>query len=169
MFGKKYFLKFYKNEDWFLYMNDEERDLVKVSFDLVLEFETKTDKFDDFSFLVFPLAKAYEGFLKKWLFDLGLIEQKTYESRYFRIGRSLNPDISEGQKDEYWVYDNVSNMCSENTAKYLWDAWTLCRNKVFHCFYKSCNQLDFFEAKDKIVMLILAMQNAMKCKSRLKD
>ena len=49
-------------------------------------------KVSDYSYLVFPFAKAYEGFLKKLLLDLQLIKESEYHGDRIRIGRVLNPN-----------------------------------------------------------------------------
>jgi hypothetical protein len=49
----------------------------------------------DFSFLVFPFSKAYEGFLKKLFLDLDLMREDEYYGDDIRIGRVLNPSFAE--------------------------------------------------------------------------
>ena len=63
---------------WWSYLGTDLQKLLKTS-----EFVYKTveswgadlpggsREFDDYSFVVFPAAKAYEGFLKKMFLDLG--------------------------------------------------------------------------------------------------
>ena len=47
----------------------------------------------DYSYLVFPFAKLYEGFLKQLFLDLGVISEKEYNSEHYRIGKSLSPNL----------------------------------------------------------------------------
>ena len=66
---------------------------------------TENQPIVDYAFLVFPVSKAYEGFLKDFLLEFGLISPEVYRSRRFRLGRALNPQT-----------------------------WLECRNHVFHYF-----------------------------------
>ncbi len=61
--------------------------------------------FHDYSFVVFPAAKAYEGFLKKMFLDLGFITNEDYLGKRFRIGKALNPFLEERLRDRESVYD----------------------------------------------------------------
>ena len=49
--------------------------------------------FKDFSFVIFPFAKVYEGFLKKFFYKIGAINQHQYESERWRVGKALNPSL----------------------------------------------------------------------------
>lgn len=142
---------------WYQYLDKCQQELVEVSFTL-LEKEAVLSDFKDFSFIVFPVAKAYEGFLKKVFFDLQLINKETYEGRRFRIGRALNPDVRTYQRDDDWLYDNVEAKFGAPLARQLWDTWLSCRNRVFH-YFSDCQQfLSFEQAKEKITIMAQTMQ-----------
>ena len=47
----------------------------------------------DYSYLVFPYAKLYEGFLKQLFLDLGIIDERNFISDHFRIGKALSPNL----------------------------------------------------------------------------
>lgn len=146
-----------KQANWYQYLDVYQQELVEVSFSLVQKKNALAD-LKDFSFIVFPMAKAYEGFLKKVFHDLGLISQETYQGRRFRIGRALNPDIRNHQRDEDWLYDDVEAKFGKEVARQLWDTWLLCRNRVFHYFTSEKSSLNFDEALKKIEMLIDSMK-----------
>ena len=142
---------------WYKYLDQCQQELVSISFSLTNQKEALSE-LKDYSFMVFPMAKAYEGFLKKVFFDLQLINKETYEGRQFRIGRALNPDIKSYQRDDNWLYDNVENKFGREIARQLWDTWLLCRNRVFH-YFSDCEQfLDFNTACSRIRMVEEAMQ-----------
>ncbi|MBU1033435.1 hypothetical protein KKI22_00600 [Patescibacteria group bacterium] len=146
-----------KNADWYQYLDECQKELVVVSFSLLNKQEVLAD-LKDYSFIVFSMSKAYEGFLKKVFFDLYLINKETYEGRRFRIGRALNPDIRANQRDEDWLYDDVANKFGKETARQLWDTWLVCRNRVFH-YFSDCTQfLSFAEAAERVKMMEEAMQ-----------
>ncbi len=153
----------FSSENWYSYLTDWQRQLVDTTSKLIKQQENNNDYFVDYSFIVFPMAKAYEGFLKKFFLDLRLISVETYEGRRFRIGRALNPDVSYNQRDKYWIYDDVSRYCNGNVARQLWDAWLHCRNRVFHFFPKDQGLLSLADAKSKVEELNLAMREAVAC------
>jgi len=111
------------------------------------------------------MAKAYEGFLKKYLLDLGLIDEKTHDSRRFRIGRALNPDVHRNQRDEYWLYDDIEHICGKPLAKQLWQTWLECRNRVFHFFPQEKGKIDLENARKKLDIMTETMENAVSCMS----
>lgn len=146
-----------KQTNWYKYLDLPQQELVTVTFSLLQKKEALSD-LKDFSFLVFPMSKAYEGFLKKVFYDLQLISKETYQGRRFRIGRALNPDIRHYQKDEDWLYDNVETHFGREAARQLWDTWLLCRNRVFHYFANEKPTLSFDEAIQKIEMIVESMK-----------
>lgn len=89
---------------------------------------------NDYSFIIFPLAKAYEGYLKIFFFQTGILQKDVYHARNFRIGRSFNPDLVPRLRDELWLYDDVARMCGEDVARELWQIWLDARNHLFHFF-----------------------------------
>jgi len=115
------------------------------------------DKADisDYSFIVFPFAKAYEGFLKRFFWDVGLISEDEYYGDEIRIGRLLNPSY-EGNSS---IYNKVCKGAKggKNVAQRLWDAWKRGRNSVFHYFPHNFRKLEYNEALDIINDLINAM------------
>jgi len=109
------------------------------------------------------MSKAYEGFLKQFLRDLGLITEKVYQSRRFRIGRALNPDIKPSQRNEYWLYDDITKTCGEDLARDLWEAWLSCRNRLFHFFPKHDRSITLAQAKERLLQLSGVMARALNC------
>lgn len=118
----------------------------------------------DYAQIVFPASKAYEGFLKMYLFKLGLISKETYRSKRFRIGRSLNPDVYPNQRDEWWLYDDVEQQCGKAVARQLWNAWLDCRNRLFHYFPAHPVQLSYLEALESLRTIGITMSEAVECK-----
>ncbi|MGD9129324.1 MAG: hypothetical protein PVJ09_02460, partial [Candidatus Woesebacteria bacterium] len=102
---------------WFLVLTPWQQNLVRTSYRLLEREKKHPNNFVDYSFIVFSMAKAYEGFLKKVLFDLKLIDKKAYEGRRFRIGRALNPDMREKYRDKFWLYDDLAKQCGERNAR----------------------------------------------------
>lgn len=115
-------------------MDEPMRDLMQASL-LLLDREKKnTDGLHDYSFVVFPAAKAYEGFLKKLLFDLKMITRLQYQGDRFRIGKSLNPHLPKRYQWD-WVFNRLAVQCrGEALPLRLWETWRLARNRIFHYF-----------------------------------
>ena len=149
---------------WFSALGKQQQKLLETAV-LLYEKECISRKNDlsDYSFIVFPVSKAYEGFLKQQFFDLGLISKKTYQGRRFRIGKALNPDLHEKARDEYWLYDDVSSMCSAHVARILWEAWLECRNRVFHFYPNKNNLITLEEARARLIQVATAMETLITC------
>lgn len=151
-----------EHKRWYEYLTPEAKSLARVSFTL-LESDLPTETTADHSFIVFSLSKAYEGFLKQFLHELGLISKDTYKDRYFRIGRALNPDVRKNQRDRYWLYDDVARRCGKETARNLWEAWLQSRNQLFHYFPSKLKIISKAEAQEKVMLLVSAMDDAVSC------
>lgn len=146
---------------WWSYLTENQRDLLEQS-RILLDREERygRDNFHDYAFVLFPAAKAYEGFLKKLFFDLAIISKERYENSYFRIGRALNPDLPERFRGREWVYDRLGNYCNKETPQVLWDTWRQARNLVFHWFPRHKNFITLAQAREKYEMIIGAIDLA---------
>lgn len=165
-----------ENKIWWGYIEEDLQELLVAT-----EFLVNTVKswggdmpngsrvFHDYSFVVFPIAKAYEGFLKKMFFDLGFITEEDYKGKRFRIGKALNPFLEKDLRGRESVYDKIVKYCGgKELADKLWEAWTNGRNLVFHWFPEEKRVVDFNEAQGKIKLIIEAMDMAFKeCKRSL--
>ena len=116
----------------------------------------------DYAFIVFPAARAYEGYLKLLFKHLGVLQEEHYRSKHFRIGRSFNPDIKMHLRDEVWVYDDVSLKTSEEIARRLWQMWLSARNHLFHYFPDDRYEVNYGEAKILVEDLIAVMEDALR-------
>lgn len=128
--------------------------------------EESNSYFTDYSFLVFPFAKAYEGFLKDLFFRLGIISEREYAGHRFRIGKALNPELEKRFRHRESVYDRLANYCpGSNIANELWDVWKRGRNLTFHYFPQNHHKLSLQEAKYLIIDILGIMERALReCK-----
>lgn len=110
----------------------------------------------DFSYLVFPFAKLYEGFLKKLFLDTGIITERDYHSDHFRIGKVLSPNLVRrlGFRSAYGL---VSDRYGRELAARLWHVWKEGRNLVFHYFPHNFRRLTRLQA----IELINTLTNTM--------
>jgi len=158
-----------KAKPWWGYIEVDLQDLLSESL-LLLNKASKWDqKFHDYSFVVFPAAKAYEGFLKKIFVDMGFISQEAYFGKRFRIGKALNPSLDLEHRDKDWVYDDLDTYCQgKDLPNFLWDTWKQARNLVFHWFPNELNAVDLSEAQRRIEMVIEAIDKIFdKCSVQL--
>lgn len=109
--------------------------------------------FHDYSFMVFPFAKVYEGFLKKYFLKIGAINEHQYYSDHWRVGKALNPQLEKELRGES-VYDHLD----PDLGNVLWKAWKEGRNAVFHYFPQKNQVLSFEKARDVINQLTSAME-----------
>jgi hypothetical protein len=118
------------------------------------------EKFRDYSFIVFPAAKAYEGFLKKMFLDMRFIGEEDYFGKHFRIGKALNPSLPKELRHES-VYDKIVKYCNgQELADHLWETWRVCRNLAFHWFPNEKNAITLTEARERIDMIINVIDEA---------
>lgn len=150
---------------WWDYVGEDLQELLKSSQVLINKVGVWEEKFHDYSFVVFPAAKAYEGFLKKLFLDLGFITGEEYYGKRFRVGKALNPNLEKELRHES-VYDKIIHFCQgPELADRLWETWKEGRNLVFHWFPKEKNVLSFAEAKARVVSIVESMDAAFKeCK-----
>ena len=138
-----------------LALHDEGEKLVAANLDNNLQFS-------DHSFLIFPFAKVYEGFLKKLFLSLGAITENQYHSDHWRVGKALNPQLETALRGEESVYDRILNLCNDSSLPdVLWDAWKNGRNRIFHYFPGQNQSLSLEQAKAAIDLINSAMEKAL--------
>lgn len=113
----------------------------------------------DYSYVVFPFAKLYEGFLKQFLLDLGIISARDYASDHFRIGKVMSPNLVKRLGGRS-AYGQLSHRFGQSLALKLWQAWKEGRNIVFHYFPHNYRALSRDRAKECIGILVTAMTAA---------
>lgn len=150
--------------EWFVFLSEDQQLLVKTAISLFEFVETSGQEFFDYSFIVFPMAKAYEGFLKRYLNRVGLISQEVYESNRFRIGRALNPDLNHNHRDEHWYYDDIESVCGKEIGREMWETWLTCRNQVFHYFPNKNHFLSQEQARQYLIKMMDSMDHLINCK-----
>lgn len=157
---------------WWEYVQGDLQELLKESLLLLrtlkgmgADLPGGRKSFHDYSFVVFPAAKAYEGFLKKLFLDLKFINDEDYYGKHFRIGKALNPSL-EKEIRRQGVYDKVVHFCQgHGLADKLWNTWKESRNLLFHWFPNEKNAISLDEAEEKISMIIDAIDDSFKeCK-----
>lgn len=148
--------------EWIDQLNDVERQLI-IEADYLLTREKNQPTHSqvvDYGFLVYPAAKAYEGFLKSYFYRNGLIDSFTYRNEHFRIGKALNPDLPFKYREEGWVWDDLARLYGEDLPARLWLAWKKCRNRVFHFRPDKLRLYTLVEAQIKIELIFSTIEMA---------
>jgi hypothetical protein len=113
----------------------------------------------DFSYLVFPFAKLYEGFLKKLFIDAKIISEREYHSDHYRIGKTLSPNMVRRLGGRS-AYKQISDRYGAELAARLWHSWKEGRNLVFHYFPHNYRSLTRPAAIELIHQLVGTMSEA---------
>lgn len=150
---------------WWGYLHEDLQELIYESILLLDASKDWDGKFHDYAFIVFPAAKAYEGFLKRLFLDMGFISREDYSGKRFRIGKALNPSLEPRLRFES-VYDRVVDVTgNKELADTLWETWSKSRNLLFHWFPEEKNAITYEEAESNLNMIIETMDMAYKeCK-----
>lgn len=114
----------------------------------------------DFSYIVFPFAKLFEGFLKQIFLDLEIITKREYTSDHYRIGKALSPNLARVLK--YSAYRAIAQQFGEDLAVKLWQTWKEGRNLVFHYFPHNYRSLTREQAEILIRKIVNTMDEAVK-------
>lgn len=149
------------NHVWWNFIHGDLKELLKESNTLINKVEGWKEKFHDYAFVIFPAAKAYEGFLKTLFHDMGLITDEEYFGKRFRIGRALNPALENNFREKESVYDKLVGFCQgKELPNALWETWREGRNLLFHWFPNQKNVIDFEEAKGIFQKILITMDLA---------
>ncbi|MBI2051410.1 hypothetical protein HYT33_01475 [Candidatus Roizmanbacteria bacterium] len=115
--------------------------------------------FKDYSFIVFPYAKAYEGYLKQLFADLKFISHLDYISDHLRLGKLMSPNLV-GRLGDRSLYKKIKEHGSKELADGIWETWKVGRNQTFHYFPHNYKALTFEEAEGIIDRIIKTMEEA---------
>ncbi|MBI3559710.1 hypothetical protein HY087_01105 [Candidatus Gottesmanbacteria bacterium] len=144
------------------YLSREERDLASDGAFLIEDSARHADQEPtDYSYLVFPFAKLYEGFLKDLFLDLGIISQRDYYSNHYRIGKALSPNLLRRLGNRS-AYGQLAKQFGDGLAVMLWHAWKEGRNLVFHYYPHNLKALTRTGAIELVSMIVRAMEDGVR-------
>lgn len=148
-----------KNNLLWSYLSPEMKDLLLDAEHLRDEAKQSSRILTDYSYLVFPVSKAYEGFLKKLFLELGIIGKEQYEGEHFRIGKALNPFIEPYLKKESY-FEQICDKLGTDLTNELWNQWKKGRNLLFHYFPNHLQCIRMSEAEEINKGIIGVMEKA---------
>lgn len=142
------------------FLRPEERALARDGTHLIEDRREHTISLSDYSYLVFPFAKLFEGFLKDLFLSLSIIDYRQYTSDHFRIGKVLSPNLVRrlGAKS---AYGQLRARFGDELAASLWNIWKRGRNLVFHYYPHNYRSLDEREAKELVEQIVSSMEHAL--------
>lgn len=140
------------------YLSSNQKDLILEGQYLMNDvIRHQTYHFKDYSFIIFPFAKAYEGFLKQLFKDTGLISHLDYINDHLRLGKLLSPALV-GRLGERSLYKKIAEKSSKDLADKIWETWKLGRNQIFHYFPHNLKSVTFEEAQNIVDQIIKTME-----------
>ena len=145
-------------KEFWKYLTQTQKDLILEGQHLMNNIiKDNTYHFKDYSFLIFPYAKSYEGFLKKIFYDIRFITHTDYISNHLRIGKIMSPNLI-GRLRNKSMYKKVRDSAGEELARKIWLTWKVGRNQIFHYFPDNNKAPTFKEAEDIITMIVKTME-----------
>lgn len=144
------------------YLPQEQKDLIEEGNYLLNDVvRDHSHQFKDYSFLVFPYAKAYEGFLKQLFKDTDYISHLDFVSDHLRLGKLLSPNLV-GRLRDRSLFKKITERSSRDLANRIWETWKIGRNQTFHYFPHNFKALTFKEAEFIIKEILATMEEAYK-------
>lgn len=146
--------------DFWKYLSQTQKDLL-IEGDYLMNGVIKGGnyQFKDYSFLIFPYAKAYEGFLKQLFKDIKFISHLDYISDHLRIGKLMSPNLI-SRLGNRSLYKQIQDKVSTDLSERIWKTWKLGRNQVFHYFPHNIKAVSFEDAEKIVAEIIATMEEA---------
>lgn len=146
--------------EFWAYLSSNQKDLILEGQYLMNDvIKEQAYKFKDYSFLVFPFAKSYEGFLKQLFKDNRFISHLDYISDHLRLGKLLSPNMIPNL-GERSLYLKIKTSSSQELADKIWQTWKIGRNEIFHYFPHNLKAISFQEAENNANQIIETMKEA---------
>lgn len=149
-----------RTSEFWQYLSQNQKDLVREGQYLMNDIiKDQAYHFKDYSFLVFPFAKAYEGFLKQLFKDAKLISHLDYISDHLRLGKLMSPNLISKLGDRS-LYVKIEARAGRDLAERIWKVWKEGRNQIFHYFPHNLKAISFEEAQKIVDEIIKTMEEA---------
>lgn len=149
-----------RTSDFWQYLSQNQKDLLIEGRYLMNDIiKDQAFQFKDYSFLVFPFAKAYEGFLKQLFKDTKMISHLDYISDHLRLGKLMSPNLI-GRLGDRSLYKKIKDRSSADLAEKIWNVWKIGRNQIFHYFPHNLKAISFNEAEKIVEEILRTMEEA---------
>ncbi len=148
------------HKEFWQYLSPTQKDLILEGQYLLKNIiSNNAYQFKDYSFIIFPFAKAYEGYLKKLFKDTGLISHLDYINDHLRLGKLMSPNLINRLKERS-IYKKIKEKTTKDLADKIWNTWKLGRNQIFHYFPHNLKSVGFKEAEKIVNQIIETMKEA---------
>ncbi len=129
------------SKEFELFVGDDIVDLKEDSYKLYNRYSEMHSPLSDYSFIVFPLAKAYEGILKKILVKTGVLtEAELLQNPNITINRFYNP-LEKGA-----IYQTLKDKTRDKVIPHvIFSVYQECRNQILHYDQYRDNRIDNIE------------------------
>lgn len=142
------------------YLSQGQKDLISEGQFLIKEInKDQAYQFKDYSFLIFPFAKAYEGFLKQLFQDVKFISHLDYISDHLRLGKLMSPSLV-GKLNDRSLYKKIREKTTKDLANRIWLTWKVGRNQIFHYFPHNLKAVPYNQAISIIDEILATMNEA---------
>ena len=139
------------------YLNVNDRIEIRDGLLLLQFVKNKKLPLKNYTSLVRNFAVAYEGFLIKFLFDLGIIDDsKISDTRYLNVGNYIKPKEN-GKNDLEFRYPQLLKK-KPSLANKMWVYWQECRNDYLHSDplkFPTINKIEDAESKIREIIGIM--------------
>lgn len=142
------------------FLSPEARELARDGTHLIEDRREHTISLSDYSYLVFPFAKLFEGFLKDLFLSLSIIDWRAYTSDHFRIGKVLSPNLVR-RLGSHSAYGQLRARFGDELPRRLWEVWKRGRNLVFHYYPHNYRSLTEVEAREVVTQIASVMDQAL--------
>jgi len=150
----------FKTSDFWFYLSKNQKDLINEGLYFMNDvIKNHAYHFKDYSFLVFPFAKAYEGFLKQLFLDVKFISHLDYISDHLRLGKLLSPNLVNKLKERS-LYKKIKEKYGQDLADKIWNGWKIGRNQVFHYYPHNLKALSFYQAENIVDNILSIMEES---------
>ncbi len=150
----------FKTSGFWFYLSRGQKDLINEGMYLMNDvIKDKAYHFKDYSFLVFPFAKAYEGFLKQLFKDIKFISHLDYISDHLRLGKLMSPNLV-NKLGKRSLYKKIKDKVGQDLADKIWNCWKNGRNQVFHYYPHNLKALTFDEAEAVTEQILKTMDES---------
>lgn len=147
-----------KQGEFWKYLSQTQKDLILEGEYLMKMFAANTEHaFKDYSFLVFPFAKTFEGFLKQLFLDVKFISHLDYISEHYRLGKFMSPNLMNRLGDRS-LYKRMVDTVGKQIAHRVWCNWKVGRNQIFHYFSHNLRAVSYKDAELLVNEMIESME-----------
>ncbi len=156
-----FYLVRWKSKEFDEFIGEDLLDLYEDNRSLLQRYSNHHDgtveEYSDYSFLVLPIAKVYEGTLKKILVDIGVLKESDLtKNPSINVGKYYNP-VGNNK-----IFELLKDRSRDKSVPHvIYSTYQECRNQIFHYDQYRDNRLDSYDdAKFYCKRILYAIEKA---------